>query len=94
MNIRIPKKARIVFWVLLSWVPLHMLYISVDGLNAYQGKSDIAIVMGNPVNADSSLSPWLEGRVDKARELYEQGRVRKILQAAGRVQKVLQKGMP
>jgi vancomycin permeability regulator SanA len=83
MNIHIQKKVRIVFRVLLSWFLLHMLYISVDGLHADQGKADIAIVMGNPVNADSSLSPWLEGRVDKARELYEQGRVKKIFVSGG-----------
>jgi vancomycin permeability regulator SanA len=35
------------------------------------------------VNVDSSLSPWLTGRVDKAYLLYRKGRVKRIFVSGG-----------
>jgi vancomycin permeability regulator SanA len=52
-------------------------------LKSFTGRADIAIVLGNPVNADSSLSPWLKGRVDQASQLYKEGRVKKIFVSGG-----------
>jgi vancomycin permeability regulator SanA len=77
------RPARIVLIVLVIWFLLHAIYITFDGLNSYKGKADIAIVLGNPVNADSSLSPWLMGRVDQAFRLYKEGRIKKIFVSGG-----------
>jgi len=69
--------------LLLLWVLVHVIYITTDGLNDYNGKADVAIILGNHVNADGSLSPWLQGRVDKALALYKNGRVKKIYASGG-----------
>jgi vancomycin permeability regulator SanA len=65
------------------WFLVHSAYITFDGLSDYKGKADVAIILGNTVFADSSLSPWLKARVDKAFELYKSGRVRKIFASGG-----------
>ena len=77
------RRTRIVLAILLIWFLIHVAYITMDGLNSYKGDADIAIVLGNPVNSDSSLSPWLKGRVDKAYDLYQEGRVKKIFVSGG-----------
>jgi vancomycin permeability regulator SanA len=68
---------------LLAWFCIHVAYVCYDGLHDYEGKADIAIVLGNTVYADSTLSPWLQGRVDKAYRLYMQGRVKQIMVSGG-----------
>lgn len=65
------------------WLIIHSAYITYDGLNDYKGKADVAVVLGNHVYADGSLSSWLQGRVDKALELYKDGRVKKIFVSGG-----------
>ena len=65
------------------WIIIHSAYITYDGLNDFNGKADVAVVLGNRVFADGSLSPWLQGRVDKALELYNHGRVKKIFVSGG-----------
>jgi len=70
-------------WFLLIWLGGHLLYQTVDGLLAYKGSADIAVVLGNRVEPDSSLSPVLKGRVDKALQLYREGRVPRIMVSGG-----------
>jgi vancomycin permeability regulator SanA len=65
------------------WLLIHIIIITADGLHDYKGKADVAIILGNRVYADGSLSSWLKGRVDKALELYKQGRVKKIYASGG-----------
>lgn len=67
----------------ILWVTIHIIYITIDGLHDYKGKADVAVILGNTVYEDHSLSPWLKGRVDKALELYRQGRVKKIYASGG-----------
>ena len=71
-----------------------MLYISYDGLRDYKGNADMAVVLGNRVDRDSSLSPVLKGRVDKALELFQQGRVPLIMVSGGRGKKKGMGGVP
>jgi vancomycin permeability regulator SanA len=70
-------------WLLLGWLLVHLIYQCVDGLHNYSGKADIAVVLGNRVEPDSSLSPELKGRVDKALELYREGRVPRLMVSGG-----------
>jgi vancomycin permeability regulator SanA len=70
-------------WFILIWIVIHIVFITVDGLIDYKGKADVAIILGNAVYADGSLSPWLKGRVDAALELYRQHRVKKIFASGG-----------
>ena len=65
------------------WIIIHSAYITYDGLIDFNGKADVAVVLGNRVFADGSLSPWLQGRVDKALELYKNGHVKKIFVSGG-----------
>lgn len=69
--------------ILSLWIITHVVYISIDGFKNYGGKADVAVILGNKVDADGSLSPWLKGRVDKALELYKKGRVKKIFASGG-----------
>lgn len=83
MKIRVAKRWRIIAGVLLGWLFLHMIYVTIDGLCGYSGSADMAIVLGNRVDADGSLSPVLRGRVDRALALYRQGRVARIMVSGG-----------
>ena len=59
---------------LLVWVLVHAIFITIDGLKADPAKADVAIVLGNRVYSDGTLASWTKGRVDKALELYQQGK--------------------
>jgi vancomycin permeability regulator SanA len=80
---KINKKVKIVFYTLALWFILHSIYICYDGMQRYAGNASVAIVLGNEVYADSSLSPWLKGRVDKSLSLYQEGRIKKIFVSGG-----------
>ena len=81
---RTKKTLRLLARLTLLWVVVHLAYISIDGLRDYKGTADVAVVLGNRVDADSSLSPVLQGRVDRALLLYRQGRVHKIMASGGK----------
>jgi vancomycin permeability regulator SanA len=55
----------------------------IDGLADKAGTSDVAIVPGNTVYPDGTLSRRLAARVDQARWLYEQGRVKAVIVSGG-----------
>jgi len=78
------RKLKIAIGVFIFWLLLHSAYVIYDGLHNYSGKADAAIVFGNSVFADSSLSPWLQGRVDAALQLYKEGRIKKIFVSGGK----------
>src|SRR5215471_960851 len=82
-KIRINKRLRIVLWVLLTWIISHVIFITIQGLQDYKGSADVAVILGNRVFADGTMSSWLKGRVDKALELYKERRVRKIYASGG-----------
>lgn len=84
MDAKAKKRWKIVIRLFLLWLVIHLVYITIDGLRDYKGSADIAVVLGNRVEADSSLSPVLQGRVDKALLLYRQGRVHKIMVSGGK----------
>jgi len=68
---------------LLAWLIIHLTYITIDGLNDYNGSADVAVILGNMVESDGHLSNWLKGRVDKALVLYKAGKVKKIFASGG-----------
>jgi vancomycin permeability regulator SanA len=68
---------------LLVWILIHIIYITIDGFNDYLGSADVAIILGNHVYEDGRLSSWLQGRVDEALLLYQQGKVKKIYASGG-----------
>lgn len=84
MGAKKKKIIRRLFGVFVLWVVIHLIYVTIDGLSDFKGSADIAVVLGNRVDADSSLSPVLEGRVDKALWLYRKGRVKWIMVSGGK----------
>ena len=78
------RKLKIGIGVFVFWMLSHSAYVIYDGLHNYSGKADVAIVLGNSVFAHGSLSPWLQGRVDAALQLYEEGRIKKIFVSGGK----------
>ena len=75
-------RTRIILF-LLVWVIIHIIYICIDGLRNFKGNADVAIVLGNQVYKNDSLSTGLQGRVDEALVLYKAGRVKKIFVSGG-----------
>jgi vancomycin permeability regulator SanA len=82
-KIRIGRKTKFIIVFLIAWFLVHAAYVTYDGMHDYVGNADVAIILGNAVFADSSLSPWLQGRVDAAIELYKTGRIKKIFASGG-----------
>jgi vancomycin permeability regulator SanA len=69
------KSARhIAEWIAVvfgTWFLLHVVVTSIDGLTDDTQPADCLLVLGNTVNADGTLSPRLQGRLDKALSLYQ-----------------------
>lgn len=69
--------------ILLLWVCGHLIFIIIDGLTDKNNHADIAVVLGNKVNEDGTLSDRLEKRLECGLNLYNSGRVKKILVSGG-----------
>ncbi|MCF6285744.1 MAG: YdcF family protein [Candidatus Hydrogenedentes bacterium] len=57
--------------------------IIYDGFTDEVASSDVALILGNKVNPDGSLSKRLRGRLDKGLSLYQQGLVPKLIVSGG-----------
>ncbi len=77
------KFFKIAFSLLGIWFLAHFIFIIFDGLNDRNTKADAAIVLGNKVNEDGTLSDRLKSRLDKSIEMYKNGRVKKIIVSGG-----------
>jgi vancomycin permeability regulator SanA len=84
---KVGRRWRLVLVVLAAWAAIQLMYMVVDGLHDFKGNADIAVVLGNRVNADGTLSPVLRARVDKALRLYRERRVPLIMVSGGRGEK-------
>jgi vancomycin permeability regulator SanA len=80
------KKIRIVSVVVaLLLLPLVVAIsaLLLDGFTDDLFKADAALVLGNSVFPDGTLSPRLRGRVERGMELYKSGLVSKIVVSGG-----------
>ena len=77
------KYLKFVVIFIISWFTIHTIYIIIDGLSDSGEKADIAIILGNKVNEDGTLSARLEKRLETGIELYKNQRVKKILVTGG-----------
>lgn len=77
------KFLKIVCSLLLLWCMAHTLYIIIDGLSDIGQKADLAIILGNKVNEDGTLSERLTKRLESGVFLYREHRVKKILVSGG-----------
>lgn len=78
------KWIRTLLFAIMILLLFQAIYVLADGLQTFRGKADVAIVLGNRVEEDSSLSPVLQGRVDRALLLYRQGRIQRIMVSGGK----------
>ncbi len=62
---------------------LHLILTTWDGLKDFSGKADVAVVLGNKVNEDGTLSNRLKARLDGALELYNEDKIREIVVSGG-----------
>ncbi len=69
--------------LLILWYFGHLIYIINDGLKDDKLKADIAVILGNKVNPDGTLSAGLEKRMECGLQLYKEGRVKKIIVSGG-----------
>jgi vancomycin permeability regulator SanA len=69
--------------MVLIWLAAHLLYITIDGLTASSKQAELAVVFGNKVNPDGTLSQRLQKRLECALILYRSGRIEKIMVSGG-----------
>jgi vancomycin permeability regulator SanA len=74
---------KIILTIILAFFILHACYIIIDGLYDKNGSAPLAIVLGNKVNEDGTLSTRLAERLNKSIELYKEDRVKCILVSGG-----------
>jgi vancomycin permeability regulator SanA len=74
---------KIFITILLLWLCGHLIYITIDGLTDKNKHADIAVILGNTVNEDGTLSKRLEKRMECGLNLYRSGRVKKIVVSGG-----------
>ncbi|MDV7699216.1 YdcF family protein [Chryseobacterium soli] len=77
------KLLKIACSLLLLWFIAHSLYIIIDGLSDNGRKADLAIILGNKVNENGTLSERLIKRLESGVFLYRQHRVKTILVSGG-----------
>ena len=65
------------------WFVIHTVVIVYDGLSDGGQKADAAVVLGNFVFPNGTPSYRLKGRLDRALELYRQGRVKLVIVSGG-----------
>jgi vancomycin permeability regulator SanA len=74
---------KIIIASLLLWLLGHLVYITIDGLTDRKKKADLAVILGNKVNEDGTLSERLEKRLACGLNLYHNERVKKLLVSGG-----------
>ncbi len=72
-----------IFGILFIWFTIHIIVITTDGLNDELGVCDAAVVLGNKVELNGNPSKRLQGRLDKAIELYEKNYFEYVIVSGG-----------
>lgn len=80
---KIRRLASILLTLLTVWGLVHTSVIVADGLTDSGQRADVAVVLGNTVNPDGSLSERLRQRLDCGLRLYRAGRVSRLLVSGG-----------
>ncbi len=77
------SKIKFIFYLLLLWLIVHLTYITIDGLSDNGASADVAVILGNKINPDGTLSERLQKRLECGLELYKNKRVKKIIVSGG-----------
>ncbi len=72
-----------IFGILFLWFTMHTLVITADGFNDELELCDAAVVLGNKVELNGRPSERLQGRLDKAAELYEKNYFEYVIVSGG-----------
>lgn len=72
-----------IFLLGVCWFLIHSVIVTVVGLQNKPCTKQVAVVLGNKVNTDGSLSPRLKARLDKTLALYKQQQVQYIITSGG-----------
>lgn len=80
LNMRFFKRATLVF---ILWFFIHILVIILDGLLNNRSSAEVAVILGNKVNEDGSLSERLTKRLECGLSLFREGRIKKIIVSGG-----------
>ncbi len=73
---RIRQVRKWLFWILLpclTWFIIHTSIAAVLGVRDHLGNADVIVVFGNKVNTDGTLSRRLEARLQRAKDIYDEG---------------------
>lgn len=74
---------KLLLTLFLIWLIGHIIYITIDGLHDNGKNADVAVILGNKVNEDGTLSERLEKRLEYGLNLYQKHRVKKIIVSGG-----------
>ncbi|MFY1045709.1 YdcF family protein [Chryseobacterium sp. GP-SGM7] len=77
------KGLKIICFIIFVWFIIHSVYIVSDGLSDKGTIADVAVILGNKVNEDGTLSERLEKRLETAVDLYRNHRVKKLIVSGG-----------
>ena len=81
------KSLKIIYKAVLAgvfiWFFGHIIYTVIDGCTQNEKKADIAVILGNKVNEDGSLSKRLEKRLECGLQLYTNGQVKRLIVSGG-----------
>lgn len=80
---RIIKTLKIICFTVFVWFVIHSVYIISDGSSDNGAKADVAVILGNKVNEDGTLSERLEKRMETGVELYQNQRIKRIIVSGG-----------
>ncbi|UFH32950.1 YdcF family protein [Chryseobacterium sp. C-71] len=77
------KVLKIICFTIFTWFVIHSVYIIYDGLSDNGAQADVAVILGNKVNKDGTLSERLEKRLETGVELYQNHRIKRIIVSGG-----------
>ncbi|GGE41920.1 vancomycin permeability regulator SanA [Pedobacter psychrotolerans] len=68
---------------IILWLIIHLVFTVFDGLHSSKNSADVAVILGNKVNTDGTLSDRLNQRMKCGLELYKSGRVKSFIVSGG-----------
>lgn len=80
---KLKKHLLLFFALLLSWMLIHCVVITIDGRTDKGNAADVAVILGNKVNEDGSLSERLKQRLLCGLQLFKAGRVKQLIVSGG-----------
>ncbi|MES2131469.1 MAG: YdcF family protein [Bacteroidota bacterium] len=79
-----PKKIlKYLFYLLVIWMLVHIAITITNGLKDHKEQADYAVILGNKVNTDGSLSERLTKRLKCGLNLYNTKRIKGIIVSGG-----------